>query len=122
ATCSVTILTCARLGVAAGGLAARSIATTRLRATTALLVVVLLGARQHCSAALTVPDDLTVEDPHLDADDAVGRAGACGAVVDVGPEGLQRNAAIGVPLGAGLFGATEATGAADLDAAGSRLH
>src|SRR5690606_28823774 len=37
-------------------------------------------------------------------------------------EGLQGHTTVGVPLGSRLLGATQATGATDLDAAGSRLH
>src|SRR5690606_4259976 len=100
-----------------------TVAATSLRATaTALLVVIGLRAREHRGLALPVADDLAVEHPHLDADDAVGGVGAVGAVVDVGAQGLQRHAAVGVPLGARLLGAAEAAGAADLDALGARLH
>src|SRR5690606_29110335 len=125
-TCSVTVLTSARLGIAAGSRLAAgttgSVTTASLRPPTALLVVVCLGTRQHGSAALTITDDLAVEDPRLDTDHAVGSAGPGGAVVAVGPQGLQGHTAVCVPLRARLFGATEATGAADLHAAGSRLH
>jgi hypothetical protein len=107
----------------APGAPGRAVAAAgRGAAASLLLVVVEARARQHGAAAGAVADDLAVEHPDLDADDAVGRLGLGGAVLDVGAQGLQRHAAVGVPLGAGLLGAAEATGAADLDAAGARLH
>src|SRR5262245_59766167 len=43
-------------------------------------------------------EHFTLEDPHLDADDAVSGAGLGKAVVDVGAERVQRDAALAVPL------------------------
>src|SRR5690606_31362938 len=107
---------------ARAGVAAAAVAAARLRAAALLLLVVGLRTRHDGGAALLVPDDLAVEHPRLDADDAVGRPGLGRAVVDVGADRLQRHAALGVPLGARLLGAAEAAGAADLDPAGARLH
>ena len=50
-------------------------------------------------------EHLALEDPALDADDAVGRLGFSGSVVDVGAQRVQRNAAFAVPLRAGDLGA-----------------
>src|ERR687887_2460077 len=44
---------------------------------------------------------LALEDPHLHADGSVGRVGGGQAVVDVGPDGVQRNPAIAIPLAPG---------------------
>src|SRR5690606_17869127 len=87
-----------------------------------LLVVVGLGTGHDGGTALLVADDLAVEDPRLDADDAVGRVRLCGAVVDVGTQRLKGHAALRVPLGARLLGAAEAAGATHLHAAGAGLH
>src|SRR6185312_7147744 len=40
---------------------------------------------------------LTLEDPHLDADDAIRRAGLREPVVDVGAQRVQRHASFAVP-------------------------
>src|SRR3972149_1220389 len=60
--------------------------------------------------------------PRPAAPTAQGTPPAGGAVVGVAAQGLQRPAAVRVPLGARLLGAAEAAGAADLDAAGARFH
>src|SRR5512135_2691336 len=41
---------------------------------------------------------LALEDPHLDADDAVGGAGLGESVVDVGAQRVQRHASLAIPL------------------------
>src|SRR5690349_12662710 len=90
---------------------ALAVVTTRTPAAAFLqLVEALLGAER------VVLHDLALEDPHLDADDTVGRA--CNAVteVDVGAQGMQRHAALAVPLGAGDFGAAQTAGDVDPDA------
>jgi hypothetical protein len=70
--------------------------------------------------------DFALEDPDLDADDAVGRLGFGRAVVDVGAQRVQRHAAFAVPFGAGDVGAAETAADVDADAAGAhadrRLH
>ena len=63
-----------------------------------------------------------MEDPGLHADDSVGGLGPGGAIVDICPEGLERYATLGVPLGTRLFGTSKATGAANLDPFGAGLH
>ena len=70
--------------------------------------------------------DLALEDPHLDADHAVGRAGNAVAEVDVCTQRVQRHAALAVPLRACDFRATQTPGDVDADAerteAKRRLH
>src|SRR5690606_11916630 len=56
---------------------------------------------------LLVAEDLALENPDLDADDAVGRLGFREAVVDVGAQRVQRHAALAVPLGARDLGAVQ---------------
>src|SRR4051794_29087258 len=45
--------------------------------------------------------DFALEDPHLDADDAVGGLRLGRTVVDVGAQRVQRHATFAVPFGAG---------------------
>src|SRR3979490_1783486 len=65
---------------------------------------------------------LALEYPHLDADDAVGGVRFRQTVIDVGAEGVQRNAALAVPLGAGDFRTVEASGNAHLHAQRAAAH
>src|SRR5262249_12068709 len=69
-----------------------------------------------------VLEHLALEDPHLHADHAVGGAGFGEAVVDVGPQGVQRNAALAVPLHPRDLGAAEAARDVDADALGAQAH
>ena len=69
-----------------------------------------------------VVEDLALEDPALHADRAVRRAGLGEAVLDVGAQRVQRNAALAVPLAAAHLGAAEAAGRVDADALGAELH
>src|SRR5512141_1539368 len=61
-------------------------------------------------------EDLALVDPHLDADDAVGRLGFRKTVVDVGAQRVQRHAAFAIPLRTGDFRAVQAAADIDLDA------
>src|SRR6056297_3665236 len=69
-----------------------------------------------------VLENLAFEDPDLDADDAVGRPGLGERVVDVGPQGVQRHAALAVPLGPRDLGTAETAGDVDADAEGAHAH
>src|SRR5215475_11066336 len=60
--------------------------------------------------------DLALEDPDLHAAGAVGRLRGRDAVVDVGAQGVQRHAALAIPLHARDLGAAEAAAAIDADA------
>src|SRR5688500_5507864 len=53
--------------------------------------------------------DLALEDPHLDADYAIGGARLRESVIDFGAEGVQRDAALAVPLRTRDLRAVEAT-------------
>src|SRR6185295_911463 len=66
--------------------------------------------------------DLAYEDPHLDANDAVGRLRDPIAEIDVGAQGMQRHAALPVPLDAGNFRAAQPTRAIDADAEGAQTQ
>src|SRR5215211_6745742 len=67
--------------------------------------------------------DVTLVDPHLDADPAEGGAGLVDAVVDVRPEGVQRHPALAVELRPAHLGTAEASGALHPDALDARaLH
>ena len=61
-------------------------------------------------------DDLALVDPHLHADDPVGRTRNAVAEVDVGTQRVQRHAALAVPLDAGNLGAAETAGDVDTNA------
>src|SRR5262249_58786475 len=69
-----------------------------------------------------VLEDLSLEDPHLDAAGAVGGEGGGDAVVDVGAQRVQRHAALAVPLHPGDLGAAEPAGAVDTDAFRAEPH
>src|SRR5688572_6262067 len=60
---------------------------------------------------------LTLVEPHLHADLAVGGVGFREPVIDVGAQRLQRQLAVQVPLRARDFGAVQAAGDAHFDAA-----
>src|SRR5262245_14186584 len=67
-------------------------------------------------------EDLAAEDPHLDADHAVGRLGLRKAVADVRAQRVQRHAPLAVPLRARDLGATDAAAAVHLDALRAHAH
>src|ERR1043166_810416 len=69
-----------------------------------------------------VLEDFALEDPYLHAAGAVGREGGGGAVVDVGPQRVQRHPAFAVPFHARDFGAAEPARAVDADAFGAETH
>src|SRR5262249_22066492 len=77
------------------------------------------GAWSSSLAARVVGDAdlarLPAVDPHLDADDAVGRARLGEAVIDLGAEGVERKAPLKVALGSRDLGAGEAAADLDLD-------
>src|SRR5271169_2788860 len=50
-------------------------------------------------------EHLALEDPYLDADDAVGGLRFREAIIDVGAEGMQRHAALAIRFGARNLGA-----------------
>src|SRR5580658_5450269 len=82
------------------------------------------GFRRHFGSSFGTRglEDLTLEDPHLHADDAVSGVGLGQPVVDVGAEGVQRYAAFARPLGAGDLGAVQATRGAHLHTQGAAAH
>src|SRR6185295_2332366 len=65
---------------------------------------------------------LALEDPDLDADDAVSRLRLGRAVVDVSAERVQRNAALAGPLRARDLGAVQAAGDPHFHAQGAAAH
>src|SRR6185312_650854 len=67
-------------------------------------------------------EHLALEDPHLDADDAVGRMSLGEAVVDVGTEGVQRNAALAVPLSTRNLGSVQTARNAHFHAQRATAH
>src|SRR4029078_5644696 len=81
-----------------------------------------LVQRGEVSAGVAGGHDLALVDPALDADAAERRAGLVEAVVDVGPQRVQRHAPVRVLLGARHLGAAEAAGDLDLAALGAGAH
>src|SRR5215472_724451 len=71
---------------------------------------------------IALVEHLALEDPHLDADHAVSGARFGEAVVDVGAEGMQRNAPLAVPLGTRDLRAVEAPRDAHFHTEGARAH
>src|SRR5882724_11217100 len=64
-------------------------------------------------------EHLALEDPHLHADRPVRRVGGGEAVVDVGPQRVERHAAVAVPLAARDLTAAQPARAGDADAVGA---
>src|SRR5688572_9379189 len=67
-------------------------------------------------------EDLAFKYPCLYADHAVSRLCFGEAVVDIGTEGMQRDTALAVPLGARDLCAVQAAGNANLDAKRANAH
>src|SRR6476660_6801802 len=67
-----------------------------------------------------VTEDLTLEDPHLDAADAVGGVRFGFGIIDVAAQRVQRNAAFAIPFGPGDLRAAKTAGAGDADALGAK--
>src|SRR5690606_13991293 len=71
-------------------------------------------------------EHFALEDPHLDADHAISRLRFGNAVVDVGAQRMQRDAALAVPFGTSDVCAAETATDIDTDATGAhadrRLH
>src|ERR1700690_315083 len=67
-------------------------------------------------------EHFALEDPYLDADDAVGGLRFCEAVIDVGAERMQRHAALAVRLGTRDLGAVQTAADAHFDPERSRAH
>src|SRR4029450_5304992 len=66
-------------------------------------------------------EDVALLDPHLHADPPGGGVGLTEAVVDVGPERVQGDPALAVPLGTGHLRPAEAARALPPDALGTGL-
>src|SRR5205085_12116938 len=93
----------------------------------ALALAAAAGAASLVGQALVlrhrvVLEDLALEDPDLDPAGAVGRERRRGAVIDVGPQRMQRDATFAVPLHARDLGAAETPRAVDADALGAETH
>src|SRR5690348_14567984 len=73
-----------------------------------------------------VSENLALEDPYLDAADAVGGVRFGFGIIDVAAQRVQRNAPLAVPFGARDLGAAETARAGDPNALGAeaerRLH
>src|SRR5579872_1196527 len=69
-----------------------------------------------------VLEDLAFEDPDLDAARAVGGVRGRDAIIDIGAQGVQRDAALAVPFETRDFRAAQAARAIDADALGAETH
>ena len=78
-----------------------------------------LGARPFADPLVAGRHDLALVDPDLDADPAEGRLRLREAVVDVGPQRVERHPPLGVRLGARHLAAAEAPPARDLHTLGA---
>src|SRR5437764_8013277 len=63
-----------------------------------------------------MPEDLALEDPHLDPAHAIRRVRGSLGVIDVAAQRMKRNPAFAIPFGARDLGAAEAARAGDPDA------
>src|ERR1700724_120477 len=108
----------------AGGRALRSAAPRTLRVPWPLGALLGRGPQRGllCLAAGPAGGCLALVDPDLHADPAEGGAGLVEAVVDVGPQRVQRDPALAVELRPGHLRAAQATRALDPDALGAALH
>ncbi len=66
--------------------------------------------------------DVALVDPNLDPDPTEGRLGLVEAVVDVGPEGVQRHLTLAVELRTAHLGTAQTTGALDPDPLRAGAH
>src|SRR4029079_2859531 len=94
----------------------------RVRAAPAARAVGLRDALAPDRPRVPLRHDLALVDPYLDADAAVGRLRLGKAVVDVGTDRVERDAALRVALAAAHLATAEPTAALDLDALGARAH
>src|SRR6185503_729224 len=112
----------ATIAAAIATVTAIAVAVTPRTSAAGLLQLGVLLLRGHG----VVLHDLALEDPNLDADDAVRGLGDAVAEVDVGAQRVQRHAALAVPFRAGDLRAAEAAGDVDTNAeraeAERRLH
>src|SRR3954468_5390062 len=99
------------LSIISGSVAAR----TRTATAVAFGHLLVLGHR-------IVLEDLTLEDPDLDAAGAERGERGRHAVVDVGAQRVQRHATFAIPLHARDFGAAETARAVDTNAFGAEAH
>ena len=67
-------------------------------------------------------ENLTLVDPYLNTDAAVGGRSFSKTIVDIRTQGLQRNGALVVMLGACDFRAAQTAAAGNLDAPGTHAH
>src|SRR5262245_53701526 len=119
----ISLLALGRLGLALAAPAALAIAAAApATAAAALLGFDGTSLRGH----RIVLHDLALEDPHLDADHAIGGLGEPVAEIDVRAQRVQGHAALAVPFHARDLGAAEPARAIDADAESAepdrRLH
>src|SRR5699024_3057745 len=125
---------CGRLGrgsrAGAAGLGARGRGALRARTTRPAGAALATGGAVAATplaglgvlvGLATAADDVTLVDPHLDADTTERRLGLVGAVIDLGTQGVERHAPLVVALRAGHLGTAETTRADHLDALHLRL-
>src|SRR5690606_29785922 len=67
-------------------------------------------------------NDLTLEDPNLDADHTVSGVRFVSGVVDVGAQGVQGHTTFAIPFGACDLRTAQTTAHLDLDALGTNTH
>src|SRR5512140_3197382 len=77
---------------------------------------------RHARGLRPVRQHLALEDPHLDANGAVGRHGFRKTVIDVGAQRVERHPAFAVPLGPRDLDAVQPPRAHDLDALRAEPH
>src|SRR5262245_47024879 len=78
--------------------------------------IVFLGAYRGALLLFLLGQNLAAEDPHLDADHAIGGLRLSKAEVHGATEGVQPHAPLAVPLPAGDFRATQTARRLDADA------
>src|SRR6056297_271508 len=66
--------------------------------------------------------DLTLEDPDLDADDAIGGCRLDIGIIDIGAQRVQRHPTLAIPFGPGDFGAAKTPRDVDPDTQGPHPH
>src|SRR5262249_35770394 len=112
------------IGAAAAAALARGAEALGDPAAPAARLVLLAQPRVAVGGHPLVPlgHDLALVDPDLHPDAAEGRLGLGEPVVDVGPDRVQRRAALRVALGAAHLGAAEPAAADHLDAVRAGTH
>src|SRR5687768_15014755 len=105
--CDIARASCGAAGGRTTAVAGRAVTRSTIAAGTTRAAL-FLGAGLDDGRQVIAAQRVTLVDPDLDADDAIGGLGFGETVVDVGAQRMERHAAFAVPLGTRDFDAVQA--------------